>query len=242
MPRPLLPTQRLTAAAAGRDIAEVVSDGSDVEGHDSDDGDALGAEAGSDHDDDEERDASGAAAAAGSDVVSSLAAVGAAANSASPAGILVKKPRGKPRKSVAFAAPGDGDGDGAAAAGGGSGAAAAAAATTARPSFSLLDARFSLTASTDLAVPSRPLATPRLHVLRERCIQALRRAFAVRPVWLLPALTAFMTPLPRDTWKNYLPAAAYCVTSGAYRTSWIRLGYDPRVDPDSRIFQVIDLR
>ncbi len=35
---------------------------------------------------------------------------------------------------------------------------------------------------------------------------------------------------------------AYCVTRGPYRGSFIKYGYDPRKEPEARMYQTIDIR
>lgn len=39
-----------------------------------------------------------------------------------------------------------------------------------------------------------------------------------------------------------LPAVAYYVTSGPWRSMWVRFGYDPRTDPQAKIYQTLDVR
>lgn len=42
--------------------------------------------------------------------------------------------------------------------------------------------------------------------------------------------------------KECLPHVAYYFTTGPWRSCWVRYGYDPRQDPDARLYQMIDYR
>eukprot|EP00002_Diphylleia_rotans_P010855 TRINITY_DN2149_c0_g1_i3.p1 TRINITY_DN2149_c0_g1~~TRINITY_DN2149_c0_g1_i3.p1 ORF type:complete len:485 (-),score=85.37 TRINITY_DN2149_c0_g1_i3:227-1681(-) len=42
--------------------------------------------------------------------------------------------------------------------------------------------------------------------------------------------------------KRIMPYLAYSFATGPWRTFYIRIGYDPRTEPDSRIYQVYDFR
>jgi len=87
-----------------------------------------------------------------------------------------------------------------------------------------------------LPLPLMPL--PRI----QPTVAYLQRAFAQRPVWTMEGLAAFLAadPPPQKYWKHALPAVAYTAPMGAFRQCWLRLGYDPRTDPDSRVFQLLD--
>eukprot|EP00124_Ichthyophonus_hoferi_P000653 Ihof_evm24s25 gene=Ihof_evmTU24s25 len=76
-------------------------------------------------------------------------------------------------------------------------------------------------------------------VLRQRSQDQL---FDKRPIWSKPSL---MTHIPASTHKKLkyiLPQLAYFFTNGPWRLLWVRLGYDPRLDPSSQIYQMIDIR
>lgn len=110
--------------------------------------------------------------------------------------------------------------------------------------YSLLRASFSFQqAGMDMPVPSRPLEViPRPGIAESAVI--LRRAFAVRPIWTMQALDAFLalSPPPTKYWKFALPAVAYKPSTGILRMCWIRLGYDPRLEPESRLWLPIEVR
>lgn len=110
--------------------------------------------------------------------------------------------------------------------------------------YSLTRAFFSFQqAGLDVPVPSRPLETiPRPGIPETAAI--LRAAFAARPVWSFQALEAYLlqSPPPTKYWKFALPAVAYRPSSGIFRLCWIRLGYDPRTDRESRLWLPIEVR
>lgn len=50
------------------------------------------------------------------------------------------------------------------------------------------------------------------------------------------------TKLFHDQLKYVLPAAAYYFVNGPFRVMWVKFGYDPRKDPDAKIYQTLDFR
>ena len=69
----------------------------------------------------------------------------------------------------------------------------------------------------------------------------MRQAFSIRPAWTMLALGMYLN-IPQKVFRFQLPAVGYFTRSGPFRNCWIRLGYDPREDPNSRIFQSMDLK
>ncbi|KAH8871553.1 Elongator complex protein 2 [Schistosoma japonicum] len=71
--------------------------------------------------------------------------------------------------------------------------------------------------------------------------EAIQKLFDERPIWMRPALAYHM---PADTRLVYfdqiLPSIAYYMVRGPWSRAWIRYGYDPRKDPESRRYQVTD--
>lgn len=65
--------------------------------------------------------------------------------------------------------------------------------------------------------------------------------FEQRPIWSKAAL-AFETKFKRDQLKYLLPAVAYYFVTGPFRVMWVKMGYDPRKDSSSRIYQTLDYR
>lgn len=73
--------------------------------------------------------------------------------------------------------------------------------------------------------------------VKER-VQAL---FQERPMWTRSALMLELGIQP-VRFKLILPIVAYYVVNGPFRTAWVRLGFDPRKDPSTKIYQVLDFR
>lgn len=62
-----------------------------------------------------------------------------------------------------------------------------------------------------------------------------------QPIWLRSSL-AYETQIPRQKLKIILPSLAYYFTTGPWRLMWVRFGYDPRKDFNSRYYQTLDYR
>ncbi|KAK2506977.1 hypothetical protein MC885_017875 [Smutsia gigantea] len=65
--------------------------------------------------------------------------------------------------------------------------------------------------------------------------------FDIRPIWSRNAIKANISIHP-DKLKILLPFMAYYMITGPWRSLWIRYGYDPRKNPDAKIYQVLDFR
>lgn len=67
------------------------------------------------------------------------------------------------------------------------------------------------------------------------------KLFQERPIWTLASLRASMRLPPRRL--NYLLAdIAFYYSTGPWRNSFVRFGYDPRIDFESRFYQMLDYR
>ncbi|KAM0021188.1 putative transcription factor IIIC subunit 5, HTH domain-containing protein [Helianthus debilis subsp. tardiflorus] len=70
--------------------------------------------------------------------------------------------------------------------------------------------------------------------------------FNERPIWIRQSLSEHLSnkglSLGENSIKRFLFRAAYYFLNGPYRRFWIRKGYDPRKDPESRIYQRMDFR
>ncbi|XP_029467819.1 general transcription factor 3C polypeptide 5 [Rhinatrema bivittatum] len=71
--------------------------------------------------------------------------------------------------------------------------------------------------------------------------EELKRLFDIRPVWSRNALKANIGIHP-DKLKLLLPFMAYYMLTGPWRSLWVRFGYDPRKNPEAKIYQVLDFR
>ncbi|CAM6083628.1 unnamed protein product [Calypogeia fissa] len=75
---------------------------------------------------------------------------------------------------------------------------------------------------------------------------ALVRVFQERPIWTRTMLNERLIEQGMIVTEYYLKTLlfriAYYFGSGPFRNLWIRNGYDPRSDPESRAHQIIDFR
>ncbi|XP_072285727.1 general transcription factor 3C polypeptide 5 isoform X2 [Pyxicephalus adspersus] len=71
--------------------------------------------------------------------------------------------------------------------------------------------------------------------------QEMLRLFSVRPVWSRNAIKSNISVHP-DKLKLLLPYMAYYMLTGPWRSLWVRFGYDPRKNPEAKIYQVLDFR
>ncbi|XP_053552213.1 general transcription factor 3C polypeptide 5 isoform X2 [Bombina bombina] len=69
----------------------------------------------------------------------------------------------------------------------------------------------------------------------------MKRLFEIRPIWSKNAIKANISVHP-DKLKQLLPYVAYYMLTGPWRSLWVRFGYDPRKNPESKIYQVLDFR
>eukprot|EP01132_Coremiostelium_polycephalum_P003733 gene3733-4652_t len=72
----------------------------------------------------------------------------------------------------------------------------------------------------------------------------LKTLFEQRPMWLPIPLTDYVCKQGGYHFciKQLLPSVAYHFTNGPWRNCWVRFGYDPRIQPESKVFQIVDLR
>lgn len=77
--------------------------------------------------------------------------------------------------------------------------------------------------------------------LQSSHVEKIRQYFNERPIWSKTALM-YLTKFTNEQMKVLLPSVAYYFMTGPWRITWVRLGYDPRKDPKSRIYQVLDYR
>nr|XP_043607063.1 general transcription factor 3C polypeptide 5-like isoform X2 [Erigeron canadensis] len=75
---------------------------------------------------------------------------------------------------------------------------------------------------------------------------AICKLFDERPVWVRQSLSEHLSSKGlrpgSSIFKRILSRAAYYFSKGPFQRFWIRKGYDPRKDPESRIYQRIDFR
>ncbi|XP_068104926.1 general transcription factor 3C polypeptide 5 [Hyperolius riggenbachi] len=71
--------------------------------------------------------------------------------------------------------------------------------------------------------------------------QDMKKLFTIRPIWSRNAIKANISVHP-DKLKLLLPYVAYYMLTGPWRSLWVRFGYDPRKNPEAKIYQVLDFR
>lgn len=81
----------------------------------------------------------------------------------------------------------------------------------------------------------------KIKFLQNTQLEKMKQLFEERPIWSKTAL-AYITKFTFEQLKVLLPAVAYYFTTGPWRITWVRLGYDPRKNPESRIYQILDYR
>lgn len=69
----------------------------------------------------------------------------------------------------------------------------------------------------------------------------VEQLFKERPIWSRLALT-YESKITRDQLKYILPTLAYYYSNGPWRITWVRFGYDPRKNFESRYYQTFDYR
>lgn len=77
------------------------------------------------------------------------------------------------------------------------------------------------------------------------CCEYVRQLFQRRPIWLRASLEANLPPgtqILSWTFNRVLQHVAYLWQDGPFRQCYVRLGYDPRKDISSMVYQVIDFR
>ncbi|XP_076945966.1 uncharacterized protein LOC143617223 [Bidens hawaiensis] len=79
-----------------------------------------------------------------------------------------------------------------------------------------------------------------------KCQVAVCDLFNERPIWIRQSLSEHLSnkglKLGSNIIKRFLFRAAYYFANGQFQRFWIRKGYDPRKDPESRIYQRTDFR
>ncbi|XP_069465423.1 general transcription factor 3C polypeptide 5 isoform X2 [Ambystoma mexicanum] len=100
----------------------------------------------------------------------------------------------------------------------------------------------------DEGIPTKPLEAAVQNWKRvctnpidKRLEEELKRLFEVRPIWSRNALKSNIGINPEKL-KLMLPCVAYYMLTGPWRSLWVRFGYDPRKDPESKVYQVLDFR
>lgn len=94
--------------------------------------------------------------------------------------------------------------------------------------------------SKNSTVPQEPLSL-NTNLLLEPLIIAISRMFNERPIWTRSAIVNSSSFTELEV-KSVLPFIAYSSPMGAFRDCWIKFKFDPRLHPDSFIYQVVECR
>lgn len=70
---------------------------------------------------------------------------------------------------------------------------------------------------------------------------AVKELFDKRPI-MSKMVVSYETQISNDKLKYILPILSYYYTTGPWRIMWVRFGYDPRKDFESRYYQQLDYR
>lgn len=77
----------------------------------------------------------------------------------------------------------------------------------------------------------------------ESTLAELHRLFDRRPIWTRMALVKHLEHRDSESHlKHLLPLVAYYFINGPWSRCYVKMGFDPRRSPDSRIYQVVDIR
>ena len=66
--------------------------------------------------------------------------------------------------------------------------------------------------------------------------------FEERPLWSKAGLQVNIESMYRQYITFLLPMVAFYFTNGAWKSLWCKLGYDPRKEPASKVYQTVDFR
>lgn len=95
----------------------------------------------------------------------------------------------------------------------------------------------------DSTIPSAPVSSFLLPSPDGVLMSYLRKLLERRPLWLRSAMDEFL-PAEFSNWKKRTAFSRVCYifSDGPWRGCMCKLGYDPRKDPEARIYQTIDFR
>lgn len=104
---------------------------------------------------------------------------------------------------------------------------------------------FNLTNNIPNSPPEHYLEQKRLKVAAspeiEKEFQIICELFKQRPIWS-SNLIKYHTKLKLQSVKLLMPCLAFFIKDGPWRSSWVKYGYDPRKNPEARMYQILDFR
>ncbi|VVD02713.1 unnamed protein product [Leptidea sinapis] len=71
--------------------------------------------------------------------------------------------------------------------------------------------------------------------------ETVKKMFEDRPIWS-SSLVKHLTNIKEPSLRMIFPCLAYYLKTGPWRLLWVRYGYDPRKEPNARIYQTLDFR
>ncbi|KAK3088746.1 hypothetical protein FSP39_023218 [Pinctada imbricata] len=71
--------------------------------------------------------------------------------------------------------------------------------------------------------------------------EEIDRLFQIRPIWSRFAISNYYSS-SKASLKYLLPMKAYYCLTGPWRCMWIKFGFDPTKDPETKKYQIIDFR
>ncbi|CAO3687925.1 unnamed protein product [Umbelopsis ramanniana] len=83
----------------------------------------------------------------------------------------------------------------------------------------------------------RPLEGEMLQTLSR-----VKELFQERPIWTRFAIRAMLPPSTHKFLSRILPGVGYNVSSGPWRDTWVRYGYEPSKHPETYQYQLLDQR
>jgi general transcription factor 3C polypeptide 5 (transcription factor C subunit 1) len=103
-----------------------------------------------------------------------------------------------------------------------------------------------ITFDDNMVIPTAPLPAAlkdlKARKLDPELVANVKKMFENRPVWSKISLQFECEKLNANSMRYILPCLAYYFTSGPWRLLWVRFGYNPRDNPDARIYQLVDYR
>lgn len=95
-------------------------------------------------------------------------------------------------------------------------------------------------------VPTQPRTQTRqnlaLRFIEKDSVAIIEKLFQERPIWTKGALSHHAVTVDKNSMKFILATEAYYFQTGPWRNAWVRIGYDPRLDPSARTMQILDYR
>lgn len=100
---------------------------------------------------------------------------------------------------------------------------------------------FSITAAVPLQAPSHLSEFLLLKFVTVEQFNMVKELFNRRPI-MTKMFISYETRISNEKLKYIMPLLSYYYTTGPWRVMWVRFGYDPRKDFESRYYQQLDYR